>query len=367
MILCGVVLLIDEAASLRCDFTCDEVKILLAQHTVDTGQRWTDEAQHEIWALTNGQPWLVNALAQAALEDQPGGEPVAAAVVHRAREQLIRRRDTHLDQLADKLEEPRVRRVIELLLNGGQSAADIPRDDLDYVRDLGLIRINGSISIANPIYREVVPRELTYTTEATLVGEAAWYVDPDGNLQADKLLAAFQEFFREHSEHWVERFQYREAGPQLLLQAFLHRNVNSGGRIEREYGLGRMRTDLLIVWPSGGPDSQKIVIECKLLRGSLARTLAQGLEQTRAYLDRCGAGEGHLVIFDRTTGKPWERQAVSPPRNHRRRRGHGVGHVDRSHQGWRNSTLVENTDQISIQLRAGEVVAFANTESGFST
>ena len=284
----------------------DEVDILLAQHTVDTGQRWTDEAQHEIWALTNGQPWLVNALAQAALEDQPGGEPVAAAVVHRAREQLIRRRDTHLDQLADKLEEPRVRRVIELLLNGGQSAADIPRDDLDYVRDLGLIRINGSISIANPIYREVVPRELTYTTEATLVGEAAWYVDPDGNLQADKLLAAFQEFFREHSEHWVERFQYREAGPQLLLQAFLHRNVNSGGRIEREYGLGRMRTDLLIVWPSGGPDSQKIVIECKLLRGSLARTLAQGLEQTRAYLDRCGAGEGHLVIFDRTTGKPWE-------------------------------------------------------------
>ena len=283
-----------------------EVKILLAQHTVDTGQRWTDEAQQEIWALTNGQPWLVNALAQAALEDQPGGEPVAAAVGHRAREQLIRRRDTHLDQLADKLEEPRVRRVIELLLNGGQSAADIPRDDLDYVRDLGLIRINGSISIANPIYREVVSRELTYTTEATLVGEAAWYVDPDGNLQADKLLAAFQEFFREHSEHWVERFQYREAGPQLLLQAFLHRNVNSGGRIEREYGLGRMRTDLLIVWPSGGPDSQKIVIECKLLRGSLARTLAQGLEQTRAYLDRCGAGEGHLVIFDRTTGKPWE-------------------------------------------------------------
>ena len=284
----------------------DEVKILLAQHTVDTGQRWTDEAQQEIWALTNGQPWLVNALAQAALEDQPGGEPVAAAVVHRAREQLIRRRDTHLDQLADKLEEPRVRRVIELLLNGGQSAADIPRDDLDCVRDLGLIRINGSISIANPIYREVVPRELTYTTEATLVGEAAWYVDPDGNLQADKLLAAFQEFFREHSEHWVERFQYREAGPQLLLQAFLHRNVNSGGRIEREYGLGRMRTDLLIVWPSGGPDSQKIVIECKLLHGSLARTLAQGLEQTRAYLDRCGAGEGHLVIFDRTTGKPWD-------------------------------------------------------------
>ena len=71
-------------------------------------------------------------------------------------------------------------------------------------------------------------------------------------MRVGELLAAFQTFFREHSEHWVERFQYREAGPQLLLQAFLQRIVNGGGRIEREYGLGRMRTDLLIVWPVGG-------------------------------------------------------------------------------------------------------------------
>ena len=98
-------------------------------------------------------------------------------------------------------------------------------------------------------------------------------MDPQsGRLRADKLLAAFQTFFREHSEHWLERYQYREAGPQLLLQAFLQRIVNSGGRIEREYGLGRMRTDLLVVWPGAptGPetDSQRIVIECKVRHGS---------------------------------------------------------------------------------------------------
>ena len=97
------------------------------------------------------------------------------------------------------------------------------------------------------------------------------------------LLAAFQTFFREHSEHWVQRFQYQEAGPQLLLQAFLQRIINSGGRIEREYGLGRMRTDLLIVWPlaaaqelpgavSRVAEVRKTVIECKLLHGSLAQT-----------------------------------------------------------------------------------------------
>ena len=116
-----------------------------------------------------------------------------------------------------------------------------------------------------------------------------------------KLLAAFQAFFREHSEHWVERFAYKEAGPQLLLQAFLQRIVNSGGRIEREYGLGRMRTDLLIVWPQGG-QKRRFVVECKLLHKSLEQTIAAGLEQTAAYMDRCEAEAGHLVIFDRGEG-----------------------------------------------------------------
>ena len=96
----------------------------------------------------------------------------------------------------------------------------------------------------------------------------------------------------------------------MLLQAFLQRIVNSGGRIEREYGLGRMRTDLLIVWPAGAPPdrTRKLVIECKLLHRSLDRTIRDGLTQTRAYLDRCGAAEGHLVIFDRTPDRPWDQK-----------------------------------------------------------
>ena len=166
------------------------------------------------------------------------------------------------------------------------------------------------VRVANPIYREVIPRDLTWTTQEFLPHDPAWYVDADGGLNLTRLLTAFQEFFREHAEHWIERFQYREAGPQLLLQAFLQRIVNSGGRVEREYGLGRMRTDLLIVWPAGAPPerTRRMVIECKLLRGSLEETIRTGLEQTRAYLDRCGAAEGHLVIFDRTEGTPWRDQ-----------------------------------------------------------
>ena len=313
-----------KAESLRLgDFTHGEVLALLGQHVEATGQAFTASARDAVWELTRGQPWLVNALAyEACFRNKAGRDrtrPVTADAVGAAREQLIARRETHLDQLADKLREERVQRVIEPLLTGAPVTGTIPADDLEYVRDLGLIRRHGPVAIANPIYREVVPRDLTYTTqEMTVTHDPAWYVGPDGRLQVTPLLAAFQTFFREHSEHWVERFQYKEAGPQLLLQAFLQRIVNSGGRIEREYGLGRMRTDLLIVWPvrgaggapSAGPAArpavQKAVVECKVLRGSLERTLDEGLEQVRAYMDRCAAREGHLVVFDRTPGATWD-------------------------------------------------------------
>ena len=299
-----------RAESLRLgDFSPDDVRALLSQHREETGQEWTEEAQDEVWNLTRGQPWLVNALAYESCFGNKAGRdrsrPLTLDAIRDAREQLIARRDTHLDQLTDKLQEKRVRRVVEPLLSGARGAESIPADDLEYVRDLGLVRRSDPIGIANPIYQEVIPRDLIYTTQAGLYHDPAWYVE-EGKLHAARLLSAFQEFFREHSEHWIERFQYKEAGPQLLLQAFLQRIVNSGGRIEREYGLGRMRTDLLLLWPiDDGGDTQKIVIECKVLHKSLDHTIRQGLEQIRAYMDRSAAGEGHLVIFDRSTGKSW--------------------------------------------------------------
>ena len=317
-----------RAESLRLgDFSRDDVLALLGQHTAETGQAFTAGALETVWDRTQGQPWLVNALADDACFRRKAGRdrslPIDAEAVLAAQERLILRRETHLDQLADKLQEERVRRVVEPLLSGGAESGFAARD-LEYVRDLGLIAVDDPLRVANPIYAEVVPRELTYAVQAGLTEEMAWYVDAGGGLDVRKLLAAFQTFFREHSEHWSQRFQYQEAWPQLLLQAFLQRVVNGGGRIEREYGLGRGRTDLLIVWPRAGgglaagasptgaeeaPGQvvrvDKIVIECKVLRGSLERTVAEGLEQTAAYMDRCAAPEGHLVIVDRAGGKRW--------------------------------------------------------------
>ena len=299
-----------KAKSLRIgDFSFQEMEQLYQCHTAETGQIFTSEAMDEAWRLTEGQPWLVNALAYETCfemtENRDRSIPVTAPMIETAKENLILRRETHIDQLADKLKEKRVQSVIEPLITGTPHAADLREDDLQYVTDLGLVKRKPQVRVSNPIYLEIIPRMLTSPTQDTLPYQTAWYVAENGRLDMDKLLSDFQQFVRDNSEHWVERFQYKEAGPQLLLQAFLQRVVNSGGRVEREYGLGRMRTDLLVIWPTPG-GVQRAVIELKVKHKSLEKTIEAGLPQTADYMDRCAAEEGHLVIFDRDAGRTWE-------------------------------------------------------------
>ena len=310
-----------KAKSLRlADFTEEEMRALLGQHTTETGQQFEGGAVERIWELTAGQPWLVNALAlQACFNDNAGrdrSKPIGTAAIDRARETLVRDRDTHLDQLANQLRGERVRRVILPMLGGSLSGSYSLRD-LEYVRDLGLVAGEGEVRMANPIYAEVIPRELTAVQETELESlvSPSWYVNEDGSLDIQKLIRAFQGYFREHSESWVARYGHREAGPQLVLHAYMQRVINSGGRITREYAVARGRTDLLVEWPAPGETlpshANKHVIECKVLRkgSSLRSVIRKGREQTAWCMDRCGAESGHLLVFDMREGRSWEERA----------------------------------------------------------
>ena len=89
----------------------------------------------------------------------------------------------------------------------------------------------------------------------------------------EKLLLDFQQFYRQNSDAWIGKFDYAEAGPQLLLQAYL----------------------------------QRIVLELKVKRGALDTIIKKGLEQTAEYMDTVGSvDEGHLIIFDRDGGRSWD-------------------------------------------------------------
>ena len=298
------------------NFSQEETIALWKQHMDETGQVFNEAIFPELWEDTYGQPWLVNALGYEITwklrANRDRSRKITLNDYKEAREELIQSRATHLDQLVDKLQEPRVYSVISEILASQEDVVHAPPADIEYVADLGLIRTRPSIRISNRIYQEVIPRELTWSIQVGIATqEQEWYVTPEHRLDMPKLLAAFQQFFREHSDSWIEGFSYKEAGPQLLLQAFLQRIVNGGGHITREYGLGKKRTDLFIEWPldekSGmhGP-LQRIVIECKILRGALETDIDKGLEQTADYVRRVGADESHLIIFDRKSQRSWD-------------------------------------------------------------
>ena len=306
-----------KAESLRMgNFSKEEIRALYQQHTDNTGQIFDEECFPMIWNATEGQPWLVNALGYEVTYKLDGvrdrSVKIIPEMIYKAQEQIICRRDTHIDILIDKLKEPRVRNVIQPLLAAEENFDEnqIPYDDLQYCIDLGLVAQNKPVRIANNIYREVIPRELTWTTQYRIIQEPAWYLNPDNSLNMEKLLMDFQQFFRQNSDSWIGSFDYAEAGPQLLLQAFLQRIVNGGGYIDREYGIGRGRTDLLIRKPLtnqyGGP-FQRIVLELKIQRNTLEKTIEAGLQQTYGYMDRVGdVSEGHFIIFNRSKNKSWD-------------------------------------------------------------
>ncbi len=285
-------------------FTTAEVETLLAKHTAATGQRFEPEASARVFELSQGQPWLVNALADYAVDRlvEDRALPVTAEHIDEAKEALILERRTHIDALVARLQEPRVQRIIDPMIAGEHIAFSGIDDDLLYTAGLGLIRkVEGHWVIANPIYREVVPRALTAAAQGSLYQKTAWYVGADGRLDVPKLMKAWQEFWREDGHLAAEGFDYKESGPHLMLMAFLQRIVNGGGRIDREYALGKGAIDLLVTWKT-----QRVAVELKQRRDT--RTLAKGVAQVASYAGTLGLAEAWLVLFDRRKGIAWGRR-----------------------------------------------------------
>jgi len=274
---------------------------LLAQHTTATGQRFEPEAVARIYDLGRGHPWLTNALPDQIIgrDVRDRSVPITVAHVDAAKETIILERRSHIDSLASKLREPRVQKILGPMLVGDDLPSDFLDDDFAYVLGLGLITTRRRVAeIANPIYREVIPRVLTYVRQMSIPHNPASYVLPDGGLDMEKLLRAFQTFWRKDGHLAAEGFHYREAGPHLMLMAFLQRIVNGGGRIEREYGLGRGALDLMVFWKD-----DIHAIEVKLRRDT--ETEPEALDQVAGYLEHAGLAEGWLVLFDLRKDLPW--------------------------------------------------------------
>ncbi|MCK4761032.1 MAG: protein kinase [Candidatus Aminicenantes bacterium] len=278
------------------NFLKQDVYSLLEQHTDATGQVFPEEVKAGIYRLSGGQPWLTNALARQIVSKILGGDyskPITGEILFQAKQQLILRRDTHLDSLVDKLKEDRVKRIVQAIINGDNIAFDILDDDIAYVRDLGIVAQSSPLKFANPIYAEIVPRIMASPMQEFIPGDIQqpWFLDEQGKLDVDKLIKEFQNFYRRNSEAWLKRYEYKESAHHLLFMAFLQRIINAGGDIVREMAVGNGRIDLLVKFKK-----QEFAFELKIKRDN--STIEDGKKQLCRYLDGLGLQEGYLVIFD---------------------------------------------------------------------
>ncbi|MCI5117676.1 MAG: ATP-binding protein [Candidatus Electrothrix sp. LOE1_4_5] len=281
------------------NFSQQDIAALTSQHSEATGQKFTPEALKRIWACSSGQPWLVNILCEQVVYRIIPDEQTTVQPKHvdQARERLIASRATHIDSLGERLREERVRRVIQPMIIGHADPTLGRSDrDVEFCLDLGLIAWEGSLVIANAIYREVIARYLSQNYQDNIPAPEFRWQQEDGSLDMDALMEEFQKFWAWNAEIWEEKAEYTEAFPHLLLMAFFQRIINGGGMVEREYAAGRGRMDLLIRF--GGKNN---LIEVKLVHPRMGRkaTRDQGLEQVERYADQTDPHTCHLVIFDR--------------------------------------------------------------------
>ncbi|GAA2209897.1 AAA family ATPase [Nonomuraea monospora] len=297
-------------------FAADDVAELYGQHTQATGQEFTKDAVDRVFELTQGQPWLVNALASKITFDMKVTGAVTADEVEDAKERLIQERPVHLDALMAQLREPGVERVIEPILSGSWPLAEqASSDDLSYVRDLGLITREPPPAVANPIYREAILRKLGHSLEYCVMADPHSFVLPDGRFDLPLLLREFVLFWREHGEVLTQQEGYREAACQISLMAFLHRLLDGGGYLDPEYAAGTERLDVLLRWPHPGPDGERLMqreaMELKVWRAGENDPKPDGLAQLDRYLDRLTLTTGVLVIFDRRPeAPPWQERGA---------------------------------------------------------
>ena len=237
---------------------------------------------------------------------------IDAVAIDDAKEALILARATHLDQLADKLREDRVRRIVEPLLAGSGAPGDLPPDDLDYVVDLGLVRIRrlGGDRQSDLPGGRAAPADLHRWRGSSPTGQRGTWIST-GNLEVAKLMEAFQVLLSGERRALGGSIRVQGGGATTPAAGFpaadseRRRTVGAGVRPGT-----RAHRPAHPMARKGGPHAS--AQPRHRVQGGAARTrsaegtIRTGLAQTARYMDRCRAESGHLVIFDGRQGRTWQ-------------------------------------------------------------
>ncbi len=217
-----------------------------------------------IWRYSSGQPWIVSTIAGELFHEiapAKGLKRISPDQVDEAIDNIIVKRGNHIEYLAAQFRDERVKKCLIPILSSASMTADVSEHDLVYVQELGLIRMDRQVEIANGLYKEIIPRLLIAPVAYLINLNEEDFLEENGALDTHKLLRSFQLFFRNHGERLVGFIDYGAAGHVLVFQALLHKLAGGKNAVQREYGIGMDRVVLTL--KRTYPNRQEIVFLLK--------------------------------------------------------------------------------------------------------
>ncbi|MEB3232715.1 MAG: ATP-binding protein [Leptolyngbyaceae bacterium] len=287
-------------------FTVEDVANLYQKHTNETGQLFTLEAVDRAFEVTQGQPWLVNVLANQVIANT--GEPIESLLIDVATEQLIGQQKTHIDHLFSRLWEKRVQNIVEPLLMGQPTTQAIP-EDLTYVLDSGLCCLDryGGLLFANPIYKAIAFYHLSTPALVSLTmlkpDDPSW-VNFKGVVNVQKVLEALLSLWQHQGDTWLDTLPYRGIAPYLAISAFFQRIVRVHGHLSSTIDLAQNR--LRLDWQSG---AGLVYIVVMVWRDRQPDPLDDGLTYLETVASTNEASQTWLILVDQRAERnaDWQR------------------------------------------------------------
>jgi hypothetical protein len=302
--------MIKESLTL-CDFTESQINELYSQHTEATGQLFADEAISKAWYWSEGQPWLVNALASEVVEnilDNDNKTTITSEHIDQAANNIMEKRGKHIDSFLCHLNDPRVWRIVEPMLATSDNTArqddstnNSPtlNNDLDFCKNMGIVKEENGLRPANPIYACTMVRYLNWNYQSKIDKELGSKWMDGKNIDMSGLLREFQKFWANNSEKYLSGFPFVEAGPHILLSAFLQRMVYGVGVVINKFAKSQACAGIVVQYAGNS-----YIIGIK--DSDITENETKNVDLISRYMNDLLSREGWLVVFDRKSKESWE-------------------------------------------------------------
>jgi hypothetical protein len=286
-------------------FTKQEVTELLGQHETETGQKFAPEVKDKIYAITAGQPGLVNGFAAKLVEDYTN-KPIIDYLDYLTVEDwyLYKALDKNVANFINKAKVHQ-KFLEELLFLERKTKFDIDKEAIRFFYTNGLIRddASGNIMFWVPLYKKRLQKYFypIMNGESERIQANIWldnYLMPDGKLNMDKIIREYKAYAQKRGfRYFIENDAdgkpkgLREAALmysfETYIQSFLE--VFKGkSYLEPHVGLGR--SDLII-----NILNNEWVIESKIFHNITQFT--DGKVQLAYYIKSLGLNKGVYLVF----------------------------------------------------------------------